>query len=254
MNRGLFKLGIAGLLLSVPATFAASPAVDTASNSAYSDGWQSGDNGGFGFSGWTLSTAGSGSGGHFIGTGHSAFGTSWGMFANGGKVTEAIRPFTGSLSINQTFSVSMDNGSIDSGGTVGLGLQNSSGTNRIEFFFVGGDSSYKYFRPGDSSGTTTGISFTSNGLRIFVTPVTTTTLRLQVMDASQTNSLFNQVLTVANAGDISQVRLFNANAGSGSGNDAFFDDVATPEPVSAVWVIAAALVGRRQRPATRRRV
>src|SRR5208282_882948 len=99
-------------------------------------------------SGWTLNAGGGGfftdtstdndnfqpasNGGNDIDTG----GRSWGMYNTGGDVTEALRPFPAALGVGQTFSMDMDNG--DSVvGTVGFGLQDSSsGSNRLEVYFV----------------------------------------------------------------------------------------------------------------------
>lgn len=233
---------------------AADAAYDTASNTPYGDGWQTGDNGGFGFGAWALSaTSGNGSeNGHFVGSGGSAFGTSWGMYANSGNTANAVRPFTGSLSVGQTFSISMDNGNVDTGGTVGLGLQTSGGTNRMEFFFVGGGSDYRYLRTGVMGGSEgTGIGFTLAGLRIFVTPQNSTDVRLRVTNADESSELFNQIIVLANASDIAQVRLFNANAGDNTpdNSDLFFDDVAVPEPTAGMLGLAGLLALSRRRRA-----
>ena len=127
---------------------AAVVAADDASDAAYSSGWSSGSNGGFGFGPWSIS--GIGNGGGFlssgnaldnIGTGGSP-GNAFGLYGNGGGIGQAIRPFTNSLAIGDTFSIAMDNGFIESGGTVGFGLQNSSGENLVEFYFKGGDANY----------------------------------------------------------------------------------------------------------------
>jgi len=240
------------------AASAANVAYDTAANTDYNSGWTNGSNGGFGFSAWAHSTTSGdgGQNGHFAGTGHSAFGRSWGMYANSGQTASTVRPFTGgSLSLNQTFSISIDNGNIQNGGTVGLGLQTSGGTNRLEFFFVGGGSDYRYLRNGVAgSSEGTGVAFTGNGLRIFVTPLNSSDARLRVTNATESSELFNQVLTLASAADIARARLFNANAGSGvaGSNDAFFDDVATPEPSSlALFALASCSLLRRGSRASR---
>ncbi len=246
-RRAIGFIAAAAALCAVQAgASAANFASDTAANAPYSSGWPNGSNGGFGFGAWAHSTTSGdgGQNGHFADTGHSVFGRSWGLYANSGQTASTVRHFTGSaLSIGQTFSISMDNGNIQTGGTVGLGLQTSTGTNRLEFFFVGGGSDYRYLRTGiDGSSQPTSINFTANGLRIFVTPQTSTTARLRVTNADETSQLFNQILTLANASDIARVRLFNANAGSGGANNLFFDDVATPEPGSLAAVIFASCV------------
>ena len=51
------------IAVSLSNSAAAAPvASDNAANSAYADGWQTGDNGGTGFGPWTFSFSGSGSG------------------------------------------------------------------------------------------------------------------------------------------------------------------------------------------------
>ena len=134
---------------------AASVAFDSASNSPYNDGWNTGDNGGSGWGGgWTLSGV-SGFSGQFMSTstgngngdGNSdgdidTSGRSWFQFAHTSNTAGAIRPFSGALSVGQTFSIAFDNGFIQNGGTVGFGLQNASGNNVFEYYFSGGQSNY----------------------------------------------------------------------------------------------------------------
>ena len=167
--------------LSLGATaFASAPAADNASSYAYNPGnWPNGSNGGFGFAPWVLSVSVGGAGGHFIwkstanadglddgivggvagdGDIDTTIGPSpdvptwppanvtvprsWGMW-NAGGVTDAIRPFTGGpLAIGQTFSVDFDNGWVNTGQTVGIGLQNAAGLNLWEVYFVGGGNVY----------------------------------------------------------------------------------------------------------------
>jgi hypothetical protein len=235
--------------LPIDRAVAADNGYDTAANSAYSGGWANGSNGGFGFGAWSHSTTSGNSSqnGHFAGTGHSAFGRSWGLYANSSQTASSVRTFNGgALSLNQTFSISMDTGFIDTGGTVGLSLQ-QGGTNRLEFYFVGGGTGYRY---NNGSEVNTGVGFTTAGLRIFVTPTATNQARLRVTNATESSELFNQLITVTNATAIDRVRLFNANAGSGMDgvNDQFFDDLAIPEPGSAGVVLAGvALLSLRRR-------
>src|SRR5687767_9468367 len=55
-------LSATAILLFCQPAFAATFAADDASQPAYSDGWQAGDNGGSGFGGWTFAFSGNGSG------------------------------------------------------------------------------------------------------------------------------------------------------------------------------------------------
>ncbi len=69
-------------------------------------------------------------------------GSAWGLSNAGPNVTEALRLFDAPLSVGQTFAIDMDNGA-SVVGTVGFGLQDSSsGSNRLEVYFVGGRSNY----------------------------------------------------------------------------------------------------------------
>jgi len=238
---------------------AADPAYDSAA--AYS-AWTDGSNNGFGFGAWSLSpSTNTSNAGFFIGssTGNgdgdsngdgdiNTSGKAFGLYANSGQVASAVRSFTGgALAIGQSFYIRMDNGFIDTGGTVGIGLQNSSGTNRIEFFFVGGDSSYKV-NPVISSSVLTGVGFTDEGLRLQFEIKSSTGIQVTVRNHSGGSTLFDQLFTVASATDITRFRLFNANAGGGGARDAFFNEVAVPEPSVATLLVGfAALGGRRRR-------
>lgn len=91
-------------------------ASDDASNAAYNDGWQSGDNGGTGFGAWSLSTSG-GTSGFFIGNSTNlsggsganinAAGESFGMFGQNPDQANAFRSFSAPLSVGQTFTIDL---------------------------------------------------------------------------------------------------------------------------------------------------
>ena len=83
-------------------------ASDGASNSAYSDGWASGDNGGTGFNAWSLTTGGTA--GFYTGnpSDKSISGMpnpSWGMYANTGGFADANRSFASAMQVGDTFSL-----------------------------------------------------------------------------------------------------------------------------------------------------
>lgn len=229
-------------------------AYDNAAATAYDSGWNNGTNGGGGFGAWILSNTGSG--GRFIGnsagngSGSSGnintSGEAFGMWASTGGVSEAIRSFNGTpLQQGQSFYIRMDNGFIQAGGTVGLGLQNASGANRIEFFFVGGQSNYKVNNTVTS--TDTGVGFTADGLRLQFTIAPTNQVRVIVRNNAGSSTLFDQLISVANNTDITRFRLFNANAGSGGSHDAFFNEMAVPEPGSTALLLLIGAVGLRRR-------
>jgi hypothetical protein len=244
------------LLFATPA-LAVIVASDDASNSPYSDGWAVGDNGGTGFAAWSTinNLAGSGSGGGFvasdngfnqIGTGSPAKG--FGLFGNGGGVGQAIRSFASPINVGEKFSMDMDNGFIDTGGTVGFGLQNAGGNNLVEFFFVGGESSYKVNRSGGS--VATGVGFTNAGLHLELTLTDADSFELSIdrlTDGLGTNvtTVSGDLISPAGGQAIARMRLFNANAGNGGDHDAFYNSftlTAVPEASAVVFFGVASVV------------
>lgn len=232
---------------------------DIASNSPYNNGWQSNDNGGSGFGVWNLSTTNSANAGHFRGssTGNgdgdsnsngdiNTSSVALGMYANNGATANSIRTFSTAMGVNSVFSLRMDNGYIDNNGSVGFGLQNSSGNNLLEFYFRGGQSFYQYNDAGNEKNTT--IGFTDEGLTVEVKLLTSTTYQLTVNGLN--GGSFTTTGTLKNpAGGqtASRFRLFNYNAGSGSTKDAFFNNFSICHPTGLKVVtteeqIAAPLV------------
>lgn len=265
MNR-LFKFTLVVVsltaLLSVSAR-ASLTASDNAADSAYSGGGNYNTlNGGTGFSAWSvLPSVNGGTQGAFIGSstnngsgssgGIDVSGKSFGLYGNTGAGADAFRPFTGgSLSIGQSVIIDMDNGFIDAGGTVGLGLQTLGGgsvsTNRIEFYFAGGASGYTI----DLNGSTvnSGVGFTADGLRLTFTLTAANTMNLTVGSLNGSNGGTNSTFTGLSLGGVSgtgidQIHLFNFNAGGGASKDAFFNSLAViPEP-STMMLVGCGLLG-----------
>ena len=208
---------------------------DQADVPAYNSGWANGTNGGAGFSAWSLSpSSNTGNAGFFIGSSDiNTGGESWGMYANSGQTASAVRPFSADVAVGGTVSFSMDNGSVQTGGTVGWGVQNSSGNNLLEFYFIGGGSEYK---TNDNTGEHgTGIGFTSAGLTMQFTLQTATSYQLVVTPNGGSSSTFSGNLkNPAGGQSVHQLRLFNANAGGGSSNDAFFNSLGVCYPATLV--------------------
>ncbi len=230
-----------GLLVMVQPLQATPPitgsgrAWDSADARAYNPTWDNGDDDGAGFDPWVLRSTG-GNAGHFIGTSTgngngdtnadgdiNINGEAWGIYANSGDSASAVRPFDAVLTTGDHFYLQMDNGSIGVGGTVGFGLQNSSGANLVEFFFVGGTSNYTL---NDAAGTTdTGIGFTDEGLalRFDLTGANTYRLVVTLVETGSSSTFYGTLINPGTGQAVSQVRLFNANAGNGGGNDVFFN-------------------------------
>ena len=253
--KSLITLSTALLSFSSLASYGAAVASDNASNVLYNGGRiDTGENGGSGFGTWTV-TPGSNSGfaGNFEGS-SDAGSDSWGFYANTSNTSSAVRTFTTGgpsnvnfLAFQESFSLTMDNNSINNGGTVGFGLQNSSATNRLEFYFLGGDSAYTVNIGGtayllNGAGGRPNLPFTSTGLSITYFQQASNAFTLSITRLSD-NALFtvtNATTQSLAASDISQVRLFNFNAGGS--NDQFFNNlVVVPEPTSAMLLGASAL-------------
>lgn len=266
--RNEIYIGLIGTMLAlfseVTAQADALLAYDQASDAAYSDGWQSGDAGGGNWGGgWSLNTSfppDDNLAGHIIGSSQGngfndgnidSSGRSFGLYANGSYSATATRPFSGSLGIGQSVIVDMDNGFIDNGSSVGFTLTGSGdpmSTEQFSFFFRGGESDYKY-----STGqmvfleeNNTGINFTSGGLRVIFTLVDADSYSLDVTPNGGATSSFTGDFAIP--ADIDYIQVYNYNAGSGSSNDAFFNNIQiVPEPATASLLLLglAGLLRRR---------
>lgn len=252
----------AALLLPLIGANAANLASDSAADAVYDDGWQSGDNGGYGFGPWvfTFNSTDPNRNGVFMGSSANngeapcgnidTGGRAWGMYANvlvdsSGPsigIVFATRAFTGGeLGIGQTLTLAMDNGWIEQGfrgpGSVGFSL------NRFSFFFAGGDDQYRVGNgnPHDWVGLYgTGIPFTDDGLLVSFTRTGEDTYRLVV--APQGGSPVEFTGTMPPGGPIDSITLFNRFAGPDSPRDAFFNNLAIiPEPTTAALVALSAL-------------
>lgn len=203
-----------------------------------------------GWTGWTAahSTGNTSQAGNFIsnaiGNGENGSqvpvnGSSWALYANSGQTAAMIYDFSSSLVAGDSVSIAFDNGFINNGGTVGFSLQNSLGLNRFEFYFVGGTASYQIndntgARDVDPAGTNMTLPFTAGGVgTILFTQGAGNTYTLSINGAAIENT--GLVLT---ASDISRIRLFNFNAGSGSTHDQYFNSlVVTPVPEPSTYAL-----------------
>ena len=197
-------------LITVSGTNAPSSAI-VAMDSASGSSWATGDNAGNGFHAWILTATANA--GHFIG------GSGWGLWASNGGEANAYRPFAQPLQAGDSFDLYFENNSIESGGSVGMGLLNSDGEWLMEFYFVGGESNY---RINDAiTGRDTGVSFTSTGLNLTITLTSATTYEIDIDGTLLTGTLATRDAMVP-----TRFQAWNANAGSGSGHDFFVNDLA----------------------------
>lgn len=231
-------------------------ASDNASDPVYqagAGGWTAGDNGGTGFGAWTTVTQG------FIGSsttngpsgvsgGINTAGQSFGLFSNVGAATlgEAIRPFSSGLSVGDTFSLQMDNGTVGTGGSVGFGLR-SGGTNRFEFYFAGGSTSYTVDGANGGSVFQTAQGFTPNGMTASLTLTSTDTFSFTVAFNGGSTETFSGTLDGTAGSTIDNFRLFtfnpNDNNPSGETNAYFNSPTVVPEPSSLSLLAGPAILG-----------
>ena len=213
----------------------------------YSGVWSNGSSAGTGFGAWQLSpTTNNGNVFYYIqsstqnnsggaagngGNDINSSGVAWGITALNSSLANATRPFPGALTTSQTFQIDMDNGNINSGGSVGFALQNGSGNSVWEFYFHGGDSTYTI-----NAATTNGPalpSFTRDGLRLTFSLTSASTYSVTVLSytagggtgVGTTTTYTGNLLSPTGGQSISSVRLFNFNAGSGTNNNAYFNNL-----------------------------
>jgi hypothetical protein len=196
-------------------------AADNATNAAYNGGWTNGANGGSGWGGgWSVT--GSANSGYFIAgpanTNNSAGVEAWGLWANNGQLSTAVRPFAAPLNVGQDFSLRFDNNWVTNGGVVGFGLQNTGGENLFEFFFPGGSNTY--FINDSLTNRNSGIPYFQDGWDIAFRLTNATQYRLEV----GTNVLDGTLRGAVDQG-IARFRAFNFNSGSGGHFDYFFNDL-----------------------------
>jgi alpha-amylase len=219
-------------------------AFDVANYPIYAtNGWQSADNGGWGFGSWTLAASPATSG-FFVGAstgngggstpGIDTGGNAWGLYANSGSTSVAYRAFSPPLPVGSTFLLDTDNGFIQSGGAVGFAIRNgneATGTSnynanaRLTFLYIGNDpvDSYKVV---DASGQyDIGVPWRTTGLRLILRLVGSDEYILQVVDNATGNVVSEVSGTLAGSGSLDSVALFNINAGGGSGGDVFFNSM-----------------------------
>ena len=195
---------------------------DSATNSTYDGGWTDGQSGGIGWGGgWQLS-AGS-SAGHFVAgsatTNLNSGARAWGLWANNGGLSAAVRPLAGQLQVGDVLRVKFENNGIDDGGSTGIGLQNRFGQNLLEFLFIGGDTNYVV---NDAViNRQTGLPWTDQGLTLEFELLAPTLYRLQTGSLVVTGTL-----AVTSESVIDRLRAWNYKAGSGSSRNVYLADLA----------------------------
>ena len=211
------------------------PSFSSAGASIYSSTWTLGQNDDKtnGFGAWNLTT--SGGTGTFFTDGYATNiltnGRAWGIYDNGGQAN-AIRPITTGLSVGNTLNFSMENGTIQLGGTVGFNLQNSSGQNLMQFYFVGGQTNYTL---NDGTATlNTSIGFTSTGLNIAIAYTAANTYSIAITSIGGSTSYFTGRSFISQSNEVpGQIVFFNYNGSAtnqGGSANSYFNSLAINNP------------------------
>lgn len=193
--------------------------------SDFGSSWDNTNNGTGWAGGWTFSPSGT-AGSFLAGTSNSdcailESNKAFGLWANANGVSSVVREFSSNLAANQDFQIEMDNGNVNSGATVGFGLQTVSNSNVVEFYFRGGQSNYDYNIQGTQ--TATSVGWSNSGLRIKVGLRSATTCRIVI--ESLNGSVLQTIDNITISNTIKKVRLFSAGGTSGTGGDLFFNQV-----------------------------
>lgn len=200
---------------------------DTATNSAYGDGWQNGDDGGLGLAAWSITGTGANSG-NFIGNpsndgmGTTGIGTTaFGLYANttNSGYVNATRSFDNALGVGDTFSfywaINWDTGNSSNG--KGFDLRSGSTT----IFNVGNGND-----AGISIGGVTPTIFNSSsyGTTPMLVTVAITTNGFTFTMSTRTNSAVSYTTNVVTSSNITGFNLYAGNQQSGGQRNPYYDD------------------------------
>ena len=207
-------------------------AMDDAGQTAYGDGWISGDDGGIGWGGgWDL--VGGDNAGLFIATSAgnanlNLSSPSFGMYANSGDLAQAIRPLAQPLTTGKTLRVELENGLINTSNSVGFALQNGAGELLFECYFYGGEQSY---RVTDSLGNRdSGVGYTDEGISIEFGLTGPTNYEAQVTGTNGV-TLSGGLVSQADQ-EIRRLRFWNYSAGGGEDHNAYFNNLLVMDEAS----------------------
>jgi len=234
-------LAVCTVLLTTSFRIEAQIAMDTAADPAYDNGWQQGDNGGFGFSPWSVAASGiltsSSNNGDPPPSGNiDTAGRSWTLADRGPGDFGAVRGLNAALAVGQKFLVDLDIGSL--AGDEVFRLEGSGFGERFSFGHLAGDSNYKIF----TTSTDTGIPLTFDGLHLEFTLTGADTFSVAITPNGGSTATFSGSLS--NPGDsIVGFILFGSNSLEDPSQDSFINSIAVvPEPSSYATITAILLI------------
>jgi hypothetical protein len=230
-------------------------AFDSAADSVYDDGWQNGDNGGYGWGGgWVAlfspynfigSSTTNGVGDPGLDGDINTQGRSWGMYTlDPGSIsheaTFAIRPFDGALTLGQQFAIDIDTGPSGGfgNGFAGFSLRDSETNERFVLTISAGGVFIQ--------GASTGISFTDQGFHIVFTLTGSDTYSVSLYGVGGDAPIglpmsFSGPLGDPSGAGLASVKLFTVDTGPDPVNWQFFNSIAIIPEASTFTLLAFSL-------------
>lgn len=208
--------------------------------------WTDGSSQGFGWNGgWTFSVDGA-SAGHFLDAGSSncsAGAAAFGLWANSGATARARRALASAMQPGDTFAFQIDNNWIQDGGSAGFSLENSAGEALLNFYFIGGDLTYR-LQDGGAGIRDTDLSWTGTGLAVAFTLGEEGQYALEINGRPFSGTL----ITAAAGTGVRQFQAWNYNCGPDLERNVYFNSFELLRPqdgheaysVAAVHVVRAA--------------
>lgn len=221
---------------------------DTAYDGAVTDAWNSGDDGGFGFAPWSISTGGNGGDLVESSTGLSSpgadidtSGRSLGLFATSGGFANAFRSFDAPLAVGSTFS--LDIAVNFRNGAKGVNLLTAGGTELLNFN-VGNPGSGDDYRVNNAASGNGSIGDAYSADTAFNLAFTQDTLAGGTWTITRSGGVAD-VDTGTYSGQAGRFQLYIAGTDGGSPNNLYannFQIAAIPE-ISAALAVGPLVVG-----------
>jgi len=144
----------------------------------------------------------------------------FGLWANNKSSVTARRNLPASFDSGDSLTIRIDNNWIDSGNRVGLALATAGGTNRWNFYFIGGQNTYRI--DDATANRDSGLAYTADGLLL--------TLTLTSSNAYSLSTGSSVITGMLGAGDpITQLVVYNNNAGTGTERNFYVGEMSFSE-------------------------